>query len=122
TSGFTSIFDLSKLLFNEPFDNNLAWIAGGLCAFSITLFFLLGGFVNLFNIKNKWYRYTNFTLIFIGIIGFTFGIIVAARTANDFTSPVELEKEILTSNSLEIVTTANESSINKEYKVKKRDL
>jgi phage shock protein PspC (stress-responsive transcriptional regulator) len=121
-SGFLSLTSLSKLIFNEPMDTRLAWMSFYICAFSFIIFFLLGGFVTLFSLKNKWYRYINFFLIFAGIIGTSIGFVVASRTGRDFAIPVELEKEIATTNSLTILTKSGETIQRSDYKVKRRNM
>lgn len=119
-SGFLSITSLASLIFNQPMDHQLAWISFYVCSISFITFFLLAGFVVLFSIKNKWYRYANFLLIFMGIIGFALGIIVFARTARDFAIEGEVQKEIalVNSPSLTILTKSEVAIQNSDFKVR----
>lgn len=123
-SGFLSVSSLAGLIFNQPVDHRLAWISFYVCSISFVTFFLLGGFVTLFGIKNKWYRYVNLLLILGGIAGFSIGMVVMARTGRDFAVSGEIEKEIATikSNSLTILTKAGEPLKNTEYKVKGKSI
>lgn len=122
--GFLSIPSMAALIFNDSFDNRLAWISFYLCSVSFVVFFLLGGFATLFNLKNKWYRYTNLLLVLTGIIGFSIGIIVFSRTGRDYTISGEIEKEIATvsSNQLVIMPRAKTQLKNTDYMVKENSL
>ena len=123
-NGFLSIPELAKLTFNDNIDIQLAYLSFYICSASFITFFLLGGFVQLFNLKNKWYRFVNFFLIISGVIGFCVGMVVASRTARDFTSPVEIEKSLETNTikNLTIVTQQSTFKIQDDYKVKRRNL
>lgn len=119
-SGFLSVTSLAALIFNQPMDHQLAWVSFYVCSISFITFFLLAGFVVLFSIKNKWYRYANFLLVFFGIIGFAVGIIVFARTARDFAIEGEIEKEIAVVNgsNLTILTKSEVAIQNSDFKVR----
>lgn len=120
--GFLSITSFAKLVLNDSLDLRLAWISFYFCSISFVIFFLLGGLVALFNIKNKWYRYVNFLLIFAGIIGFSIGMIVASRTGRDYAVSGEIEKEIVSVHSerLTILPQSNQLLKNSDYVVKNK--
>lgn len=122
--GFLSVSSLAGLFFNDPMDHKLAWISFYICSISFVVFFLLGGFVTLFSLKNKWYRYVNFLLVFAGIIGFSIGMIVMSRTGRDYSISGEIEKEIATlnSNNLIIQTKAKKQIANNDYEIKENHL
>lgn len=120
TEGFLSINSLSNLIFNDPIDYQLAQLSIYLAAFSLITFFLLGGIVIMFNLKNRWYRFINFGLISLGIISVITGFVVASRTARDFAVSGDLEKEIATvsTEQLQIKTMFTSPLSNSDYKVK----
>lgn len=120
TEGLLSLNSLSNLIFNEPFDYQLAQLSVYLAAFSLITFFLLGGIVMMFNLKNRWYRFINFGLMSIGIISTIIGFLVASRTARDFTVSGDIEKEIATisTEQLQIKTSFTSPLSNSDYKVK----
>jgi phage shock protein PspC (stress-responsive transcriptional regulator) len=122
--GFLSINSFAGLILNDAIDLRLAWISFYVCSISFVIFFLLGGFVSLFNIKNKWYRYVNFLLIFLGMIGFSVGMIVASRTGRDYAISGEIEKEIISINSERLIITpqANQQLKDSDYVVKNKSL
>lgn len=119
-NGFLSVSALSNLFFNNQIDNQMAWMSFYICSISFVVFFLLGGFVTLFNLKNKWYRYVNFTLILSGIIGFILVLIVLSRTGRDFAISQEITADIATTNgnSFTILTKTGEQLKGSDYKVK----
>lgn len=123
-SGFLSVNSFAKLIFNEPVDNQLAWMSFYISSLSFVIFFLLGGFATLFNLKNKWYRYVNFLLVIAGITGFILGVIVASRTGRDYAIPVEIEKNVkeIEGPSLTVLTKTTEVRLQDDYKIKRRNL
>ena len=120
TEGFLSLNSLSDLIFNDPFDYQLAQLSVYLAAFSLITFFLLGGIVMMFNLRNRWYRFINLGLISLGIISTIIGFLVASRTARDFTVSGDIEKEIaaISTEQLQIKTMFTSPLSNSDYKVK----
>jgi len=118
--GGTSIYELSQLFFNNSLETTRAWIGFYLCSISFVTFCLLAGFVLIFELKNKWYRYTNFALVFIGIAGMIMGSISFVGAAKDYTIEGEIEKEIASINadSLMINTITHDQLLNSEYTIK----
>lgn len=123
-AGFLSITSLANLVVANPADVQLSWISFYVFAISITLFFLIGGFVMLFNINNKWYRYVNFVLITLSVIGFTLGMVVFSRTGRDFAINGELEKEIATvnTNQLVVLPVTSSATTSSNYKIKSSNM
>lgn len=114
--------DLSALIFNNSGDYRLAWISVIMCLASLMGLFILGGLVSVFNLKNKWYRRTNISLVIICIVGVTIGIIAASRISKEYAIEGELEKEIATLNSpsLTILTPTNHTTAKDDFISKRK--
>ncbi|MCO5260196.1 MAG: PspC domain-containing protein [Crocinitomicaceae bacterium] len=119
-SGFLSFTSLASLIVDNPIDVQLAWLSFYFTSIPIVLLFLIGGFVLLFNLKNRWSRYINASLIFLSICGFVIGMIVFTRVGSDYSIEGEIEKEVETIHTPQLVLTtkSNVLSTSNDYTVK----
>lgn len=92
--GFISFAELGDLVLSNSSDYSLAWTGGLLALFSIILFFILLGSLLLFRIRNLWSKVSLGVLFLAGTTGVIISMVVGSRTARDFVSEGEIEKNI----------------------------
>lgn len=81
--GFISITELGELVLGNPADVTLAWIGGMMVSLSIILFLFTLGSLLLFNLRNRWIKYSLLALVLIAVSGFFVCFSVGVRTVRD---------------------------------------
>lgn len=103
TNGFLSFTELAEVIFNDSFDVILAFIGIGLVVSSVVLFFISNGTYLMMRVRTKWTKISSVALIIFGTIGVFLCIVIGTKTGSDFSNEAEIEKNIGTLNSSELV-------------------
>lgn len=102
-SGFISLTEFGELILSDSGDVKLAWIGGLMMSLSAILFCFLCGTLLLFNLKNKWSKWTLGGLFVTGFIGVLITASLGIRTGRDFAFPGESQFVVGKSNQQELV-------------------
>lgn len=79
-----SIFELGDLFFKNEWAHFFAWVSFILFFVSIISFFLLAAMVLFFDIRNRWYRRVNLSLLLMMVVSIVMGIFVAISAVNEY--------------------------------------
>ncbi|TNE53798.1 MAG: PspC domain-containing protein [Bacteroidetes bacterium] len=101
--GFLNLGELGSLVLSSEQDVMLAWIGICVVAFSAILFLISNGTYVLMRIRNKWTRIASITLFLTGLLGAMLCVYLLIRTAENFSSQAELEREITSLNVPELI-------------------
>lgn len=118
--GFLSITEFGSYVLSSDKDVSLAWTGGLLTSICSILFLLLAGSMLIFRITNKWSRISLLLLFLGGLSGSIISFSVGMRTARDFVIEGEIEREIGTVASKELVieTKLEKVASTEEYNIK----
>jgi phage shock protein PspC (stress-responsive transcriptional regulator) len=94
--GFLSLQETSMLIFEDAQNFTYAQVGVYLAACSVILFLLITGFKLIFNLKNRWAKMVQTTLVILAFVGGCFIGYVGISTAKEFAVDGELEKEVMT--------------------------
>ncbi len=114
--GLLSLSDFGALVLPHTSDVGTAWVGGLLLASSsITLLLLLGSIL-IFRIRNKWANLSLLGIFVTGIIGLVMCLYLGAKTGRDFFYEGEIEKQIATVDTDELVVLTEIDDIGKPRK------
>lgn len=119
-NGFLSLPEFGELLLTSESDVNWAWIGALLAGFSGIFFILLLGVNMVFRIRNRWSKMTLGLLFFTGFIGTVICIFIGAKTSREMVIEGEIEREIGTVQTEQLIITSHESNLKQrsDYQVK----
>lgn len=119
-TGFLSLPELGELVLTDSSDYKWAWIGTLLAGFSGIFFFLLLGVKLVFNIRNKWSKLSLGFLFLSGFIGTVICIFIGAKTSREMAIEGEIEREIGTVYTEQLLINSNTSTVKNtsNFKVK----
>lgn len=119
-SGFLSLPELGELVLSDSSDYKWAWIGSFLGGFSVIFFILLLGVKLVFNIRNKWSKMSLGFLFLSGFIGTVICIYIGAKTGSEMTIEGEIEREIGSIYTEQLIINSNTSTVKNtsNFKVK----
>ena len=118
--GFLSLPEFGELILLDNGDYTVFWYGAMIFTFSVTLFSLILGSLFLFKINNTWAKITLLFLFIIGVAGFITSLTVGLRTGRDFVITGEIEHEIgsVNSNQLLIEPKLENLELDENFEVK----
>ncbi len=117
-SGFVSFPEFGEFVLTNSSDYNLMVTGILLVGFSSIIFLLLSGSMFIFKIRNRWAKTTLFLLFLSGLTGGIISAVVGIRTGKDFIQYSEIEVEVGSVYTNELLLFPQERTLNTEGKEK----